>query len=108
MDISTGVRSHLEKQDENENDGGSDDDETTLGRAGGAKFGPLSVAMLGVFADLVASKLVVDETAKGNGISAELESGDGGLVVDGGDGDEHDILEDTAESKNQRRGFADL
>jgi hypothetical protein len=53
-------------------------------------------------------KLIVEHANDGDGVAKGLEAGHWGCPDKDGEGDEHDILEDTAEGKDKARGSADL
>lgn len=86
----------------------SEHDQTAFDGVAGRELAPRAAGVADVFLDLVGSELVVDQPAEGDGVAEQLERGHGGFPVDGGDGDEDDILEHTAEGEDQRRGFPNL
>merc|ERR1711974_101444 len=74
--------------------------------AGVAKFLPLHAALAEVLLQLLSAELVVDETAKRDGVTESLERRDGVLEKEHGRKDEEDVLEYTGEGKDERGGLA--
>lgn len=58
--------------------------------------------------DTVLSKLVVNQTTKGDGVSEGLERSNGVAEDDHRGNDEEDILENSGQSKDESGGFANL
>lgn len=74
----------------------------------GGVFCPLAETLVGVLSHLLDAELVVDQTTEGDGVAKELEGSDRGFPPESRDGDEKDILEDTAEGQNEGRRFTNL
>lgn len=96
------------KDEEHANDDGGKDHQLAENRAGVAKFLPLHAALAEVLLQLLSAELVVDETAKRDGVTESLERRDGVLEEEHGRKDKEDILEYTGEGKDERGGLADL
>lgn len=95
---------HEQEKDEGNS---TNDDELALSGVGGTVLSPGATSLASVFADLVATELVVDETDEGNRVTEELGASDGGLPDHHRSSDQEDILEDTAEGHDERRSLAD-
>lgn len=100
-------RKTAKKDEENENDDAEDDELAESGVAD-AVLGPLAAGFVTVFLELLSAELVVDETGESDGVTEELEAGNGSAPDHHGGSDEEDILEDTAESKDEDGSLADL
>lgn len=88
------------KQEESNNHG-TDDNETTLARVGTTVFGPRALSLATVFLDLLTAELVVDETTEGDRVTEELKAGDGSVPDSHGSSDKKNILQNTAEGHDQ-------
>ena len=93
---------------EEEEDSGTDDHKAALGRLVITVFSPSAASTRGVLAHLVATKLVPDQTSESNGVTKELLVGDRVVEEHDGGSNQEDILEDTAEGHDERRGLANL
>lgn len=73
-----------------------------------AVVGPRALSLSHVFLELLSTELVVDKATEGDRVTEELKRGD--WVVENGHGsqNEQDILENTREGEDERRGLADL
>lgn len=81
------------KDDEDGEEDCSEDDELPESGVVDTVFGPSAATSTSVFLELVCTKLVVDETAKSDGVAKELEGRDGVPEDDHGGDDEEDIFE---------------
>ena len=63
-------------------------------------------SLTSVALDLVVAELVVDHATEGNGVTEELQTGDVCAPDQHGGADKHDVLQHTAEGKNDGRSLA--
>jgi hypothetical protein len=96
------------KDEEHGDDDGGENHELAEDRPAVAKLLPLHAALTKVFLELLAAKLVVNETAERNAVAKGLEESDGILEKEHGREDEENVLEHTGESKDERGGLANL
>lgn len=89
-------------------DDGTEDHHFAENGAGVAEFRPLHAALAEVLLKLLSSELVENETPKGNAVAESLEECDRILEQEHGGEDKENILENTREGKDERRGLADL
>jgi len=94
---------HEQEEDEGNS---TNNDKLALSGVGGTVLSPDTTSLASVFADLVATELVVDKTDQSNRVTEELGASDGGLPDHHRSSDQEDILEDTAEGHYQRRSLA--
>lgn len=109
--VLAGKSTRLTDATKEQNDGHDDeanDDELASSRVAHTVVSPGALAVAHVLLDLVSSKLVVDEAAKSDAVTEELERRDGVAEDHHGCNDEEDILEYTAEGHNEAGGSADL
>ena len=93
---------------EHGNDDSGKDHQLAEDRAGVAELLPLHAALTKVLLELLSTELVVDETAKGNGVAESLEECNRVLEKEHGREDQEDILEDTRKGEDERRSLANL
>lgn len=96
------------EQDENRCDDKADCHQLAEDWAVGTEFGPSSSSFLDVWLHLLLAELVVEHSHKRNAVPEHLETRELGAPDKDGCADEKDILEDTAEGKDETGGFADL
>ena len=100
------VRSETTEQSEDNKDGEEDDRDATENGAAVAKVGPLAASLAGVALDGLSAKLVVNHATESDAVAEELGEGNLAAVDDHGSNDEQNVLEDTAEGEDERRGLA--
>ena len=71
-------------------------------------FCPLSSSLRIVLLELLSAKLVVDQPSQGNAVTEHLEGRDWITENDHGCNNQENILENTAESVDERGSFANL
>lgn len=98
--------SHGAHQQEEDESSSTDDDGFALSGVVDTVLSPDAASLTSVLADLVGTKLVVDETDQRNRVTKELSASDRSLPNHHGSNDQQDILEDTAEGHDQRRSLA--
>jgi hypothetical protein len=112
LDVGNGIGSvagcHGANEQEEAKESSTNDHKAALSGVSGTVFSPGTVSLAGVFLDLVATELVVDETNEGNRVTEELEGGDRSVPDDHGGDNKKDILKDTAKGHDQRRSLSDL
>lgn len=69
---------------------------------------PLHAACAESLLQLLSTELVVDKTTERDAVTESLEQGDGIAEEEHGCENEENVLEDARESKDQRRGLANL
>lgn len=72
------------------------------------KLGPVARSLTSVALDLVVAELVVDHATESDRVAKELQGSDRSAPDHHGGGNEHDILEDTAEGQDDGRSLANL
>jgi hypothetical protein len=100
--------SQAAENQEDEQERADDDDDLASRGAGDAKLLPLTRSLASVALQSIQAELVVDHTAKGDGVAERLETRDRGAPDQHGSGNKQDILQYTTESHDQRRRLANL
>lgn len=96
------------EEEEEREDHENDDGNLAQDRSGVAKLGPLAATLSGIVPDLLVAELVVDHATQSDAVAEELETRDLGAPDEHGGGNQHDVLEDSAEGEDKGRGLADL
>lgn len=102
------TRSERAKNEEHADDYSSENHQLAENGPGVAELLPLHATLTKVLLQLLSAELVVDETAKRDGVTESLERGDGVLEEEHGRKDEENVLEYTGEGKDERGGLANL
>jgi hypothetical protein len=71
-------------------------------------FGPSAASTSSVILESIGSELVVNESGKGDRVTEELQRCDGVVEDEHRGNNEENVLEDTTERKDERRGSANL
>lgn len=93
---------------EEHEDGGTNNNQATLGRLVVAVLSPGTGRTRGVLAHLVTAKLVPDKTCQRDGVTKVLLARDGVIKEHDRGNNQQDILEDTAQGHDERRSLANL
>jgi len=104
----TSVWCDASKQDKDDCDDESECDQLAEDGSVGAKLCPSSATLLDVWLHFLLAKLVVKHAHDSNAVAEYLETGKLGSPDEDRCGNEKDILEYTAECKDETRGFANL
>lgn len=96
------------KDEEHGNDDSGENHELAENRPAVAELLPLHAALAEVLLELLTTKLVVNEATERNAVTKGLEETDGVLEEEHGGEDEENVLEYTRQSKDERRGLANL
>ena len=102
------IGSKTSEDDEENSHHDCEDDELRQGRVGGTVLVPRTVALAKVFLQLVATKLVIDETRESDAVAAHLRQAHRVTEDEHRCHDKHDVLQHTRQSEDERRGLANL
>lgn len=89
-------------------EGNAENDELPEGWVTDTVIGPGAATVASVLLELVGTELVVDETAKSDGVTKELQRGNGVAEDEHGGDDEENVLQHTGEGKDEGRSPANL
>lgn len=96
------------QQEEEGQNNKSDDRDLAQDRSAVAELGPLTASLTSVVLDLFVAELVVDHASQSNAVAEELQTGDNSAPDKHGCGNQHNVLEHSANGEYQGRGLANL